>query len=79
MLLQDQFVECGLSVCKSPNLVCRISGTLYPWSAAAPMVLGMLAFGGTWDNLIQTSFGDFNEGSASKGEPVTRKVSFPCF
>jgi Lipin/Ned1/Smp2 multi-domain protein middle domain len=33
-------------VALSPDLVCRIGMKLYPWQEAAPLILGMLAFGG---------------------------------
>jgi hypothetical protein len=38
----------GGDLLADPSLVVRVAGTLYPWSAAGPMVLGMLAFGGPW-------------------------------
>ncbi|GMH32205.1 hypothetical protein BSKO_00039 [Bryopsis sp. KO-2023] len=76
MIHKDQFALCGLTLCKSPDLVCRIGGTLYPWNAAAPMVLGMLAFGGNWDSLIQDGSRYSVGGSPiSKGSPLARKVS----
>jgi len=52
---------------------------LYPWSAAAPMVLGMLAFGGRWDNLIQPgaaiSTGTTDEAEENKTSTASRKAS----
>lgn len=65
----------GLRVCSSPDLVCRISGTLYPWNVAAPMVLGMLAFGGSWEQLIHESVGvATHESGIMKGSSASMKV-----
>eukprot|EP00210_Caulerpa_lentillifera_P006826 g6525.t1 len=47
------FMINGVAISQDPHLVCRVDGVLYPWSAATPMILGTLAFGGSWVNLLQ--------------------------
>jgi hypothetical protein len=51
----DSFWAQGAAMVESDSLVLRIDGVMYPWAAAAPMVLGRLAFGGgrRWDALIR--------------------------
>lgn len=50
---KSDFLKNGVSISQDPHLVCRMDGVLYPWSAAMPMILGTLAFGGSWVNLLQ--------------------------
>ena len=45
--------------------VVRLGGALYPWAAAAPAIIGALAFGGRWDSAL----------SAGAGIPVAPPVS----
>ena len=40
--------------------MCRLGNTLYSWQDAAPVVMGVLAFGGDWQHLLP----------ADKGVPV---------
>ncbi|CAD7699739.1 unnamed protein product [Ostreobium quekettii] len=78
-ITQEQFSVEGVRLAQSRRLVCRTGGMLYPWSAAAPMVLGMLAFGGRWDNLIQPGAaiptGPTDAAEEGKTSTASRKVS----
>lgn len=47
-----QFAEKGAALLADDTLICRVGGSLYPWSVAAPLLVGMLAFGGSWDQLV---------------------------
>eukprot|EP00879_Flechtneria_rotunda_P013846 GHRR01014462.1.p1 GENE.GHRR01014462.1~~GHRR01014462.1.p1 ORF type:complete len:1371 (+),score=557.88 GHRR01014462.1:43-4155(+) len=44
--------ERGVGLMNDPNLVVKVGGSLYSWEVAAPIVVGMLAFGGKWDSLL---------------------------
>lgn len=35
----------------------RLGGALYPWAAAAPAIVGSLAFGGRWDSALSVGAG----------------------
>lgn len=35
----------------------RLGGALYPWAAAAPAIVGSLAFGGRWDSALRAGAG----------------------
>ena len=37
--------------------VVRLGGALYPWAAAAPAIIGTLAFGGRWDSALSAGAG----------------------
>ncbi len=37
--------------------VVRLGGALYPWAAAAPAIVGALAFGGRWDSALRAGAG----------------------
>jgi hypothetical protein len=52
LVSRAQFAEGSSQMMSSPDLVCRVGNVLYPWRVAAPLVLGMLAFGGSWDSLL---------------------------
>lgn len=41
----DKFTSLGPAVLKNDRLVVRIGGRYFPWDVAAPIVLGMVAFG----------------------------------
>lgn len=41
----EEFRTNGASIVTNDKLVVRVGGQYYPWAAAAPLVLGMLAFG----------------------------------
>lgn len=42
---KEEFSSSGVAIIKNEKLVVRIRGRYFPWSAAAPVVLGMAAFG----------------------------------
>ncbi|WIA29421.1 hypothetical protein OEZ86_011924 [Tetradesmus obliquus] len=50
-LSAEAWEERGVSLVAHPDLVVKIGGSLYSWQVAAPMVVGMLAFGGRWEHL----------------------------
>lgn len=50
-----EFVRRGAELVASPELMLRLEGVIYPWAAAAPMVLGMAAFNATWPQLVPPS------------------------
>jgi hypothetical protein len=52
LVSRTQFAEGSSQMMSSPDLVCRVGNVLYPWRVAAPLVLGILAFGGSWDSLL---------------------------
>lgn len=41
----DTFAADPVGITNNERLVCRVDGVLYPWSAAAPVMLSLLAFG----------------------------------
>ena len=53
-VLREDFQERGIHITQDSRLICRLDGVLYPWSTVVPMILGMLAFDGRWDHLLQT-------------------------
>lgn len=48
----EVFAARGSELLASSDLVCRIGGVMYAWRDAAPMIVGMLAFGVKWENLV---------------------------
>ena len=52
-VLREDFQEKGIQIAQDSRLICRVDGVLYPWSMVVPMVLGMLAFDGRWDHMLQ--------------------------
>ena len=47
-----QFGEQGSVLVSRPNLMCRLADRLLPWHQAAPIIMGVLAFGGDWQHLL---------------------------
>ena len=37
--------------------MCRLGDRLYPWQEAAPVVMGVLAFGGDWQHFLPAEGG----------------------
>eukprot|EP00884_Botryococcus_braunii_P022894 jgi/Botrbrau1/9289/Bobra.0111s0014.1 len=52
LVRSEEFAATAPQMLSSTDLVCRVGGLLYPWRTAAPLVLGTLAFGGSWENLL---------------------------
>ncbi|KAL3140747.1 hypothetical protein ABBQ32_005301 [Trebouxia sp. C0010 RCD-2024] len=49
---EPQFTEHGPLLVTRPSLMCRLGDRILPWTQAAPVVMGVLAFGGDWQNLL---------------------------
>lgn len=49
---EAQFTEQGPLLVSKPSLMCRLGDRILPWTQAAPVVLGVLAFGGDWQTLL---------------------------
>ncbi|KAG1676915.1 hypothetical protein FOA52_014791 [Chlamydomonas sp. UWO 241] len=58
----DEFALRGAELLSSPGLLVRLGGSIYPWSAAAPMVIGGLLYGARWEHLV-------SEGAPCWGPP----------
>lgn len=69
----ELFAAQGGELCRSPDLVVRLGGELYPWALAMPAVLGSLAFGGKWEALVKAQGPGLPAGKADLQPP--RKVS----
>lgn len=52
LITSKDFAASAPQMLSSSDLVCRVGGFLYPWRTAAPLVLGALAFGGSWESLL---------------------------
>eukprot|EP00798_Chlamydomonas_sp_ICE-L_P016304 gene16304-22491_t len=48
----SDFKSLGPQIMASPDLMVRLDGVIYPWSAAGPCVLGLAAYGECWTSLI---------------------------
>ncbi len=55
--------------------VVRLGGALYPWAAAAPAIVGALAFGGRWDSALRAGAGIPVGVPALAGEGSTARCS----
>lgn len=49
---EGQFAEQGPVLVSRPSLMCRLGDRILPWPQAAPVVMGVLAFGGDWQHLL---------------------------
>ena len=56
---QAQFTDQGPLLMTRPNLMCRLGDRILPWTQAAPVVMGVLAFGGDWQHLLLPDQGVF--------------------
>lgn len=65
----------GADIVKDPSLMCRIEGKIYRWNLVSPAVLGMLAFGGSWEDFLQPKTAFLPEVSISKENPPSEKSS----
>jgi len=54
---EAQFAEQGPLLVGKPGLMCRLGDRLYPWHEAAPVVMGVLAFGGAWQHFLPVEGG----------------------
>lgn len=72
---KEDFELKGGDITRDPSLVCRMRGELYPWSAAAPMILGMLAFGGSWYHLMHQDHGLPSPGDPKQTETESKATS----
>ena len=54
---ETQFAEQGAELISRTSLMCRLGDRLFPWSQAAPVVMGALAFGGDWQHLLPADGG----------------------
>ncbi|KAK9822450.1 hypothetical protein WJX81_001736 [Elliptochloris bilobata] len=72
------FEEAGPVVLSSPDLVVRLGGALYPWAAAAPAIVGALAFGGRWDSALTAGAGIPVAAPASPGADAPGALSAPA-
>lgn len=68
----ETFERQGADIARSPNLIVRLGGELYPWSVAMPAVMGALAFGGSWQQRLAAQGPGLAAGKADEEPP--RKV-----
>ncbi len=54
---EAQFAEQGPLLISKAGLMCRLGDRLYPWQEAAPVVMGVLAFGGDWQHFLPAEGG----------------------
>ena len=54
---EAQFAEQGPLLVSKAGLMCRLGDRLYPWQEAAPVVMGVLAFGGDWQHFLPAEGG----------------------
>lgn len=54
---EAQFAEQGPMLISRPGLMCRLGERMYPWPEAAPVVMGVLAFGGDWQHFLPADGG----------------------
>ncbi len=52
-LTPEAFSERAAELARSPELMVRVGGVVCAWQAAAPVVMGALAFGGRWEQAPQ--------------------------
>ncbi|DBB18003.1 TPA: hypothetical protein ACH3X3_003000 [Trebouxia sp. C0006] len=54
---EAQFAEQGPLLISKAGLMCRLGDRVYPWQEAAPVVMGVLAFGGDWQHFLPAEGG----------------------
>lgn len=54
---EAQFAEQGPLLISKAGLMCRLGERVYPWQEAAPVVMGVLAFGGDWQHFLPAEGG----------------------
>lgn len=54
---EAQFAEQGPLLISKEGLMCRLGDRVYPWQEAAPVVMGVLAFGGDWQHFLPAEGG----------------------
>lgn len=54
---EAQFAEQGPLLISKAGLMCRLGDRVYPWQEAAPVVMGVLAFGGDWHHFLPAEGG----------------------
>ncbi|GAX81334.1 hypothetical protein CEUSTIGMA_g8765.t1 [Chlamydomonas eustigma] len=52
LIRPEDFANHGRELLASLNLMVRVGGNIFPWYAAAPMVVGGLLYGCRWDHLV---------------------------
>ena len=51
-ITEAQFSQQGSQLAADSSLMCRIESALYPWQQVAPVVMGSLAFGWDWQQML---------------------------
>ena len=80
-LSEAEFAEQGSLLIQRPNLMCRLADRVFPWHQAAPVVMGVLAFGGDWQHLLPADGGvpiAVPALDTQASQQNARKVSYPC-
>lgn len=78
---EAQFAEQGPLLISKAGLMCRLGDWVYPWQEAAPVVMGVLAFGGDWQHFLPAEGGlpvAVPSVEAQHPQQDARKVSHSC-
>ena len=79
---EAQFAEQGPMLISKPGLMCCLGDRLYPWQEAAPVVMGVLAFGGDWQHFLPVDGGvpvTVPAAQSQDAQQDARKVSYWLF